>query len=183
MESQQLSAAARNIAVSAEVSVDLPSERVSSDQNNPEGRGSEFAAESRVRQESAIVRDHALSEESGKNQHQAIEKPIRIERPVLLDLGKQMPRSLNRTSNQVRKKADEESIVEEGLRRFESSFIDVDNVCDFLECIKRNTRWENDANQLERNMMNAKRLQCGPKRVSEKIQILECSKNRKIQDQ
>src|SRR6266702_2777138 len=64
METHQLSAASRDIAIAAEISVHLPRERIRPDQHNPQVRLSELAAKSRIRQQSAIVRDHALAQEA-----------------------------------------------------------------------------------------------------------------------
>src|SRR5712671_5067800 len=158
MEAQQLSATARNIAVAAEVAIDLPGKRVGSDQNNPKIRRTELTAKSRVCEQGTIVRDNAFAHEAGKNEHQAVEKTIRIEGAVLLNLRKKMSRSLNRSGNQVREEADEEAIVQEGLRRFEPSFINVHDVGNFLKGVKRNARWKNHANEGKGNVVNAQRL-------------------------
>src|SRR5437879_7790291 len=64
METHQLSAAARDVAVTAEISVDLPCECVGAEQNDPQGRLPELAAKRRVRQHRAIVGDHALADEA-----------------------------------------------------------------------------------------------------------------------
>ena len=111
MEAQQLSAAARNIAVAAEVAIDLPGKRVGSDQNNPEIRRTELATKGCVGEKSAVVRDHTFAHQAGKDKHQAVEKTIRIKGAVLLHLRKKMSRSLNRSGNQVREEADEQTIV------------------------------------------------------------------------
>src|SRR5437879_7150733 len=50
MEAHQLSAAACDIAIPAEISVHLPRKRICSDQNHPEVRLSELAAKGRIRQ-------------------------------------------------------------------------------------------------------------------------------------
>src|SRR5260370_16299919 len=102
MESEQVSASSRDIAIAAEISVHLPRERIRSDQHNPQVWLSELAAKSCIRQQSAIVRDHALAQEPGKNQHQTVEEPVRIEGAVPLDLRKQLPPSLNRACHQLR---------------------------------------------------------------------------------
>jgi hypothetical protein len=107
METHQLSAASRNIAVSAEISVHLPRKRVCSDQNDPEVWLSELASKRGVRQQGAIVCDHTLSYKAGENQHQTIEKSVCIEGAILVNLRKQVARSLNRPGDQVREKADE----------------------------------------------------------------------------
>src|SRR5207249_10303617 len=57
MESEQLSAAARNVAVAAEVAVDLPGKRVRPDRDGGQIRRSQPAGERRVGQERAVVGD------------------------------------------------------------------------------------------------------------------------------
>src|SRR5437667_9912982 len=181
MEAQQLSAAARNIAVAAEVAIDLPGKRVGSDQNNPEIRRTELATKGCVGEKSAVVRDHTFAHQAGKDKHQAVEKTIRIESAVLLNLRKKMSRSLNRSGNQVREEANEETIVQEGLSRFQPAFINVHDIGNFLKGVKRNARWKNHANEGQRNMVNAQRLQHTRKGPCEEIKILEDPENPKIQ--
>src|SRR5437879_1942613 len=103
MKAHQLSAAPGDIAIAAEISVHLPRECVRSDQNNPQIWFSELTAEGCVRQQSAIVRDHALAHQAGKDQHQTVKKPVGIKSAIALDLWKQVPRSLNWPRDQVRK--------------------------------------------------------------------------------
>src|SRR5258708_6560304 len=107
MKAQQLCAATCDIAVAAKVSIYLPSKRIRSDQNNPKIRCSELPAKSRICQQSAIVCDHALAHQPGKNQHQPIEKSVRVKTAIRLYLREKVPRPLNWARNQVRKQADE----------------------------------------------------------------------------
>src|SRR5713101_1479714 len=113
VKAEQLSAAARDIAVTAEISVDLPGKCISSKQNKPEVRRAELTTKYGVCEKGAVVRDHTLADEPRKNQHQAIEKSICIERAFLLNLRKQVARSLYGARNQVGEQTDEETIVEE----------------------------------------------------------------------
>src|SRR5258708_3530681 len=138
MEAQQLSASARDIAVTAEVSINLPGKRVRSEQHKPEIGRAELTAKNGVCQNGTIIRDHAFSDEARENQHQAIEKSISVESAFLLDLGEQMPRPLYRTSNQVREQTDEETIIEERPGSFDPPFVDVHDIGDFLKRVKRN---------------------------------------------
>ena len=100
VEAEQLSAAARDVAVTAEISINLPGECVGPKKYKPEVRGAELPAEDCVCHNGAIVRDHAFADEAGKNQHHAIEKSIRVESALLLDLWKQMCRPLYRQSSE-----------------------------------------------------------------------------------
>ncbi len=63
VEAQQLSAAAGNIAVTAEIPVDLPGECIGPKKHKPEVCGAELSAEDRICQNRTIVCDHALADE------------------------------------------------------------------------------------------------------------------------
>src|SRR2546426_4237732 len=103
METEQLSAATGNIAVSTEISVHLPGERVRSNENDPEVGRPKLTTEGGIREETAIVRDHALSYKTGKDQKHAVQESISIELTRFLHLRKQMAWSLDRSRNQVGK--------------------------------------------------------------------------------
>jgi hypothetical protein len=107
MEAHQLGTAARNIAVSAEIPIHLPREGVCPNEDHPQVRLPELAAKGRICQQRAIVRDNALSQEAGENQHETVEESVTIEGTLPLDLWKQMPRSLNGTRDEVSEQADE----------------------------------------------------------------------------
>ena len=59
VKTEQLSAAARDVAVAAEISVNLPGKSIGSEQHNPEVWRTELAAKRGVHQERAIVRNNA----------------------------------------------------------------------------------------------------------------------------
>src|SRR5438093_355678 len=90
MEAHQLGGAARDITVTAEVSVDLPGKSIGSEQDNPEVRRAKLTAEGSVGQERAIIRDHAFSYQSREDQHKAVEESICIEGANVLNLRKQL---------------------------------------------------------------------------------------------
>src|SRR5262245_38519759 len=112
MEAEQLSAAARDVAVAAEVSIHLPCKRVCSDENHPKIRRSKLTTECRVRKEGAIVGDDAFAHEAGKDQQHSVEESIRVERPRLLNLRQKVAGALDGSGNQVRKEADEEGVID-----------------------------------------------------------------------
>src|SRR5215470_9552768 len=85
MEAQQLGAAASQIAVAAEVAVDLPGECVHSDQDREEVP-SQAAVERKVRKIGAIVGDHRLTKESANDQHAAVEERAFVEAPGIFRL-------------------------------------------------------------------------------------------------
>ena len=86
VKAEQLRATARDVAVAAEVSVNLPGKPVGSKQNDPEVGRTQLAAKCGVHQQRAIVRNDTFPNQSGENQHQAIEETIRLEDALLLDL-------------------------------------------------------------------------------------------------
>src|SRR5260370_35628566 len=92
-----------------------------------------------------------------------------------------MSRSLNRSGNQVREEADEETIVQEGLSWFQPAFINVHDVGNFLKGVKRNARWKNHANEGQRNRVNAQRLQRTRKGPCEESKILKDPESPKLQ--
>src|SRR5437867_2077524 len=112
MEAQQLSAAPCNVAIAAEVSIDLPCKRVCADQYNPETRWPKLPAKGRVRQQCAIVRHYAFTQEPGKNQHHPVKKPIGIKNTLFLCLRKQVPRPLDWPGDQVREQADKQTVFD-----------------------------------------------------------------------
>ena len=112
-------------------------------------------AKNRVCQNGAIVCDDAFANEAGKNQHQPVEEPVRIESAGLLDLWQQVSWFLDRTGDQVREQTDKETIVEKGPGGFNSSFINVHDIGHFLERVKRNAGRQDNANQGQRKIVNA----------------------------
>src|SRR5437762_5905041 len=125
METEQLGAAARDVAVTAEISVNLPGERVRPDEDDEEVRGAELTAECGVGEQRAIVRDDALAEQPGEDQEHTVERAVGVEGAFRLHLWKQVRRSLNRPGDQMREEADEQAVLGEGPGRIDSAFVDV----------------------------------------------------------
>src|SRR5579864_146896 len=103
METQQLRAPPGNIAVAAEVAVNLPGECIHPQQSDGQTRSPERSAKGRIRNERTVIRDHALAKQSLQNEQQTIESLVRIPVPRFLDLRKQVRRPLDGTRDQVRK--------------------------------------------------------------------------------
>ena len=103
METQHLRASPGNVAVAAEVAVNLPRECIHPQQSDGQTRFPERSAKGRIRNQGAVIRDHALAEQSLQNQQQAIKSLVRIPVPRFLDLRKQVRRPLDGTRDQVRK--------------------------------------------------------------------------------
>lgn len=83
----------------------------------------------------------------------------------------------------MRKQADEESVVNERFCGLDLAVVDVHNVSNFLERVKRNTRREEDAPDAYGNLLQPE--QRGEVRggVHEEIEIFEHAEERKIQDE
>src|SRR2546428_4775726 len=126
METEQLGAAACDVAVCAEISVDLPGERVRTDEHDEQVRRAELAAERGVGEQRAIVRDDALADEPGKDQERAVERAVGVEGSLRLHLREQVLRPLNRPGDQVWEEADEQAVLGKGSGRIDSALVDVD---------------------------------------------------------
>src|SRR5262249_52666068 len=149
MESHQLSASTCDVAVATKISVNLPGKRVRANQNSPQAWLAKLPAKRSGCQKDAIVCDHAFAKKSGKNQHQPVEKPVAVEFAFSLNLRKQMARPLNRPGNQMRKEADKQRILDKRFRGRKLSLVNVNDISDFLERIKGNSRRKNDAYERE----------------------------------
>src|ERR1051326_6903597 len=182
MESQQLRATARNVGVAAEIPIDLPGERIDSDQNDPEVRWSQLAAKGHVRKQPTIVCHHAFADETGENQHQTAEKLIPIKGARFLNLRQQAAGALNGSSNQVRKETDEKTVLQKGLGRLHAAFINIHDIGDFFERIEGDARGKDDANQLQWDLMKADLIEQTREGVGEEIEVLEDPQDRQVQD-
>src|SRR5438552_2442208 len=153
IKAQQLCAAASNVRVTAEISVNLPRKPVNADQNHPKARRPELPPKRGVGKKSAVVRDHAFSDESGKNQHQTAEELVRIERPLFLNLREQASRSLNGPGNQVGTEIDVKTIIQKRIGGRDFALINIDDVGDLFKGVERNSRRKDDANQRQWEVM------------------------------
>src|SRR5579862_6111515 len=144
MESLELRASARNTAVAAEVSVDLPREGVGPEEENHQIRAAKPPIKSGVRNESAIIGDDDLAKEPLENEEQPVECRVRIPDARFLHLGQEMRRALNGSRNQMREQADEQCIVHERAGGLELAMIYVNDVSDFLKGVERDSRRQND---------------------------------------
>src|SRR5262249_22088553 len=152
-------------------------------QHDPEARRTELAAERGVDQKRAVIRDDALSNQPRKNQHQAVKETVRIESAFLLSLWQQVGGALDGTGNQVREQADEQSVIEERSGSFNPAFVDIHDISDFLKCIKRNSRWKDDANQGKRNIVNTEVIQHADERPGKEVKIFKNPENGEVQNQ
>src|SRR5712672_567216 len=183
MEAHELGAAARDAAIAAEVSVDLPSESVSAEQDRHGIRRAEVAAKSGVCEKSAIIGDDDLSEETFENQDKAIEGFRRIPFARALNLGQKMRGPLDGTGNQVREKTDEEGVVHQRVRRFHFAMIDVHDVGNFLEGVERDAGRQDDSPDDDGNVLQPDEQGQVGERVDEEIKIFEDAEKSEIQDQ
>src|SRR5262249_16789513 len=72
MEAAQLRGPAGDVAVAAEVAVDLPGERVRSDEHDRQAARPEVAVEGGIREQRAVIGDHTLANEAREDQEQAV---------------------------------------------------------------------------------------------------------------
>src|SRR5439155_8237893 len=172
METEQLGAAARDVAVTAEVSVDLPGKRVCPDEHDEQVRRAELPTERSVGEQRAIVRDDALAEEPGEDQEHAVERAVGVEQAFGLHLWKQVLRSLNRPGYQMREQANKQAVRGERPGRIESALVDVDDISNFLERVEGDAGRQNNANQPQRNVVDAQHRQRVCQGVREEIGIL-----------
>lgn len=180
MESQQLGATACNVAIPAEVSVNLPREGVGANQDNPKIRWAKLVAEGGIRQQRAVVCDDTFPQQSGEDQHESVEESVGIKDPGIMNLREQLVRSLDRTRNQVREKTDEQSVLEIRSGSLNPSFINVHDIGDFLESIKGDAWGKNDSNQRQRDIVKSQLVERACERANKKVKVLEHPKNGEV---
>src|ERR1700739_2028703 len=95
MEAEQLGASPRDIAITAEVAINLPCERIHPQHGDRQTRPPESSTKGGVGDQRAVIGNHALAEQSLQNQQQAIESLVRIPPPWFLNLRKQVCRPLD----------------------------------------------------------------------------------------
>src|SRR4051812_11938609 len=108
---------------------------------------------------------------------------LAVEESRLLDLWQEMGRSLNGSGDQMRKKADEKSVVHDRFGRFELAVVDVDDVRDRLERVKRDAGWQDNSQRGQREVRSARGMKQRGERIRKKIEILEYAKEAKVQNQ
>src|SRR5690242_9887667 len=92
---EQLGATPCNVAGTAEISIDLPGKGVGAKQDNKEIWLAKLACEDGIREQSAIISNDALAEQTREDQQDAIEEVALFKMSIALNLWKQMARSLN----------------------------------------------------------------------------------------
>ena len=83
----------------------------------------------------------------------------------------------------MREQADKETVLEKRFGSLNSSFVDVDDVGDFLKSIKGNSWRENDANQGKGNVVKTDLVKRVNERACKEIEIFEDSQNGEIEDE
>src|SRR5690348_8996386 len=145
MESQQLRAASGNVAITAEVAIDLPGKCIGSNGREEQVRLTEAAGEHGIRQQGAVVGYDALSKQAEQYEHDAVKELVGAERAGALNLRQQVVGTLDGPGNQVREQADEKRIINEALRRPDLAIINVHHVGNFLKGVEGDSRPQNDA--------------------------------------
>src|ERR1700722_20965769 len=97
--------------------------------------------------------NHRLAHQPHQDQHATVSKRGWIERARLLDLREQVRRPLDRTGDQMWKQADKQPIIHETSRSLDPSRVDVGDIGDFLEGIKRDSRWQDNREKTFRNVV------------------------------
>ena len=180
MEAHQLRRAARDVAVTAEVAVNLPCEGICAEGQHRQPRLSELAAERGIGDQPAVVRHHAFPEKTGQDEHHSTEKLLAIINSWLLNLRQQMRWPLNGTRDEVRKQRNEQRIVHQPLGRFQLPVIDVHNVRNFLEGVKRDSRRQNDPQYQEGNVVDSHSVQHLHQRIFEEVEVFEEAQKREV---
>src|SRR6266513_63357 len=94
-----------------------------------------------------------------------------------------MARTLNRTSDEVRKEADEKGVVDERPGWLELPLVHVDDVGDLLECVERDAGRQQHAEDRDRRVMKAQRLERHRERIDEEVEVLEDREKSEIDDE
>ena len=182
VESKQLGAAAGDVAVAAEVSVDLEGEGVGSEHGDPSA-AAHLAVEGGIRQLGAAVGDDALAEESGEDEHAAVIDALRIEAALLLNLGQEMSWSLNGAGDQVREEADEQGVLDQRIGGLRFALIDIGYISDLLEGVERDRRRQDDLPQSMREAVKADQTRHSCEGVDEEVEVLEVTEKAEVQRQ
>jgi hypothetical protein len=173
MEAEQLCVPAADVAVPAEVAVDLPGKRVRADQHHREIRRSHGPGEGGIREKGAVVGDNRLSEQARENQQKPVEESLIVKPAWRLHLRQQVAGPLNGTGDEMGKQADKQGVIDEGFGRFQLPVIHVDDICDFLKGVKGNAWWKEDPEDRDRRLVKPERLERRRERIHEEIEVLE----------
>ena len=180
MEAHQLRRAARDVAVAAEIAVDLPGESVNSQQRGSETRYAELARERLVGDDGAGVSDDAFAEKAGENENQSVIEGIGVETALVLNLRQQMRRPLDGAGDQMREQADEERVVEERLGRFHLFPVDVDDVRKLLERVERNAGRQGHLQQRDGGLRQAQSMGQGREGIDEEVEVFEVAEEPEV---
>src|SRR5215469_4139366 len=108
MKTKDLCRASRNVAITAKVAVNLPSEGVGAEKDNWDVGRTELAAECGIGNQRTVVGNDALTKQTLSNQDHAVKNSINVPEARSLYLRQEVIGSLDGTRYEVRKQADEE---------------------------------------------------------------------------
>src|SRR3954469_16184361 len=91
--------------------------------------------------------------------------------------------ALDRTGNQVREQADEERVVDQGIGRLQAALVDVDDVRNFLKCVKRDPGWKEDSQRRGRSVVEPESFERCRERVHEEVEVLKRTKEPEVDDE
>ena len=144
VKTEELGASACNVAVAAEVSINLPGKGVHAEQRHRQARFAERSGERRIRHQRAVIRNHAFTKQAFQNQHQSIERFIRLPISRLLHLRQQVSRTLDWTGDQMREQTNEQAIIQERTGGWKLARVHVHDVGNFLKGVERDARRKNN---------------------------------------
>ena len=132
---QYLRRADGDVAVPAEIAVNLKGKGDRRQQDLQPG-GLLPVAVYRIDIQARPVGDDQLFKKAQQHHQQTVPNGLFIQRMILVDLTKQVFRALNRSSDQLRKKGDEQRIAHQAALRRELAAIDVDHIPQRLKRVK-----------------------------------------------
>src|ERR1700693_1389518 len=145
VEAEQLRRSTGDVAVPAEISINLPGESIGSEQHYGKTGLAKCAAKRGVGNQCAIVRNDTFAKQPFEDEQQAVKKLIRIPRPRFLNLRQQMRRPLDGTGDEMREQADEEAVFKKRPRGGYSAMVDVHDIRNLLKCVERDAGRKDDS--------------------------------------
>src|SRR5712692_445761 len=153
VEAEKLSTAPGNAAVATEVTINLPGKGKDAETSRENGWLSEVPGVDGIGDQGAIVSDHYFAEEPFEDEEKTGEGFLRVPSAGSLNLRQEVRRALDGASDQVRKKANEEGVLNNRLSRLELSMVDVYYIGDFLKGVEGNARRQKNLPEGDRHLL------------------------------
>ena len=178
LEPEQLARADGHIRISGEIAINLEGE--------DNGRQQQCAAALRlvgrkdaVHIHRAVIGNHNLLEHTPQNLAHSVHARFIVEGPGLGQLLQQIRRPFNRARQELREESYISEILDNIMRRFQLSTINIDAITQRLECIEADANGQDDAKQKAIRLPAQEKIR---ERSGEKIIILEHAQNQQIHD-